>query len=53
MSLLRYVVTSPEVVRAGEEGGLGGGVHHPPHAAVVAQGQQLLPASVPEERINM
>ena len=43
------VVTSPEVVRAGEEGSLGGGVHHPPHAAVVAQREQLLPARVPEE----
>ena len=28
-------------------------MHHPPHAAVVAQGQQLLPASVPGERRNM
>ena len=37
----------PEVVRAGEEGGLGGRVDQPPHRSVVTQREQLLPAGVP------
>ena len=37
----------PEVVRAGEEGSLGGRVNQPPHWAVVAERQELFPAGVP------
>ena len=37
----------PEVVRAGEEGSLGGRMHQPPHRSVVAERQKLLPAGVP------
>ena len=36
-----------EIVRTWQEGSLGGRVNHPPHTAIVAQGQQLLPAGVP------